>query len=57
MSGDDRGAEVPVCGVAGVGLVVSVGYPPEFLDLREVVFDEMAPLIHVSLVVSLYFAV
>ena len=56
MSGDDRGAEVPVCGVAGVSLVVSGGYPRESLDLREVGFDEMA-LLYVSIGVSLQYTV
>ena len=36
---------------------ISCGYPSEFFDLCEVVFDQMAPLVHVSIVISLHFTV
>ena len=43
--------------VACVGLVVSCSYAPEFLDLCEVIFNQVVPLAHVRIVVSLHFSV
>ena len=48
---------MPVGCVAGTGFVVSRCYPPEFLDLCKVVFNQVTPLVHVSIVVSLHFPV
>ena len=43
--------------MAGVSLVVTRCHTSEFLDLCEVVFDQMPPLVHVRIVVSLHFSV
>ena len=43
---------MPVGGVAGRGLFVSRGYCSEFLDLCEVVFDEVPPLVGMFVVVA-----
>ncbi len=48
---------MPVGSVACISLVVSRCYASEFLDLCEMVFDEMAPLVHVGIVVPLNFSV
>ena len=48
--GDDGCDEVAVCGVADVGLVVACCDATEFLDLGEVVFDQMSPAVHVLVV-------
>lgn len=43
---DDCSGDVPGCPIAYVGFVVSGVDASEFLDLAEVIFDEVAPFVH-----------
>ena len=49
--------EIPVGSIAGVSFVVPGGYTPEFLNFCEVVFDQVPPLVHVGIVISLHLSV
>ena len=55
--GDERGDEVEVHAVACVGFVVAGRDAPEFLDLGEIVLDQVAPFIHLLIIVDLLFSV